>query len=355
MAVYDANLNFYATHYDVLGNWLLRPGTKVMLGDKTNRVCRFCDKKPPEVNFGMVAHAIPEALGNKSIETAYECDTCNQAFGAGIENDLGNWSKPMRTFARIRGKRGVPTLKKGGNSPGWRIEYESSFVISSYEADPFYKVDEEGRTVTFTLKRDPYTPVAVLKAFMKIGLSLLPHDEVKNFLHLRAWVREPSHSLIFAEKCPVIYTFQPGPMPNDLIAALILRRKPGTPNYPYAYLVLGYGNEMYQVQLPSRDYDESMNGRSLLIPPFPHPGSPDPARYGQSRCGLLDFTGRQQVRGETFILVTGFESSSRIAPMLHRERRIRERAYFIWLDEGCPPGKDLDHWLQAERELGAVR
>lgn len=28
-------------------------------------------------------------------------------------------------------------------------------------------------------------------------------------------------------------------------------------------------------------------------------------------------------------------------------------AYHIWETEGCPEGRALDHWLQAERELGA--
>lgn len=35
--------------------------------------------------------------------------------------------------------------------------------------------------------------------------------------------------------------------------------------------------------------------------------------------------------------------------------RIAERAYQIWLENGCPSGHDRDHWLQAERELGAAR
>jgi hypothetical protein len=33
------------------------------------------------------------------------------------------------------------------------------------------------------------------------------------------------------------------------------------------------------------------------------------------------------------------------------EDRIRERAYLIWVDEGGPPGRDLDHWLRAKWEL----
>ena len=31
--------------------------------------------------------------------------------------------------------------------------------------------------------------------------------------------------------------------------------------------------------------------------------------------------------------------------------QIAERAYFIWKQKGCPDGKALDNWLQAEAEL----
>jgi len=34
-------------------------------------------------------------------------------------------------------------------------------------------------------------------------------------------------------------------------------------------------------------------------------------------------------------------------------QRIRERSYQIWEQEGRPEGRDLDHWLQAERELAS--
>ena len=32
------------------------------------------------------------------------------------------------------------------------------------------------------------------------------------------------------------------------------------------------------------------------------------------------------------------------------EDAIRERAYFIWLREGCPEGRAQDHWLSATLE-----
>jgi hypothetical protein len=33
------------------------------------------------------------------------------------------------------------------------------------------------------------------------------------------------------------------------------------------------------------------------------------------------------------------------------EEALRVRAYFLWLDEGCPDDRHVDHWLQAESEL----
>ena len=33
------------------------------------------------------------------------------------------------------------------------------------------------------------------------------------------------------------------------------------------------------------------------------------------------------------------------------EDKIRERAHQIWMEEGCPPGRDQAHWEQATREL----
>jgi hypothetical protein len=34
------------------------------------------------------------------------------------------------------------------------------------------------------------------------------------------------------------------------------------------------------------------------------------------------------------------------------ENAIRERAYAIWLREGMPEGREVDHWMRARRDLG---
>ncbi len=34
-------------------------------------------------------------------------------------------------------------------------------------------------------------------------------------------------------------------------------------------------------------------------------------------------------------------------------QEIQRRAYDIWQQEGRPPGREVDHWLRAEREISA--
>ncbi len=34
-----------------------------------------------------------------------------------------------------------------------------------------------------------------------------------------------------------------------------------------------------------------------------------------------------------------------------KDEQVRERAYLIWVDEGRPHGRELDHWLRAKWEL----
>lgn len=301
-------IKFYEENYDVLGSWMLRPGEKIMLGDKENRVCRFCGKTTPEVQFRKDAHAVSEMLGNKSLFTAYECDTCNGDFGKGIEQDLGNWSKPMRTMARIRGKSGVLTLKRGGDT-GWRIECDDArtFEIKDYEADPVTAIDEEKKSISFKLKRDPYTPVGVMKAFVKMGLTLLPAEELPNFRHALAWIKDKNHRRRFANDLPVFYAFQPGPMPNDLIAAIVLRLKNGVTGLPYAFFVLGYGNEVFQFVLPTKK-DKGIDGKRMDLMTFPTPGSPDPLRFPMTGRAVLNLGGTEVIKGETYPITMGFDA-----------------------------------------------
>ena len=96
--------------------------------DKSKRVCRYCNKSKPEVSFKKVAHSISEALGNKKIITNDECDTCNEKFGKGIENDLILYLSLFRNFFGIKGKKGIPKLKGKNFEICANVDLYSGFV-----------------------------------------------------------------------------------------------------------------------------------------------------------------------------------------------------------------------------------
>jgi len=296
-------LSFYKQDYTVLGAWHIEPGNHVFLGEREPRTCRFCGKSQPAVAFRLRAHAIPELLGNKSLFSLYECDDCNSFFGSGIENDFGNWSKPMRTLQRIRGKRGVPTMKSEHN--GWRIECDADrqFKVNHARGDSVFTVYEEEKRVNFLLKRDPHVPIAVLKAFVKIGISLLPETEMTNFHEALQWIRNPIHRIEFELLAPVHHSFLPGAVALDVISTGILRRAVDDTDLPYAFLILSVGNEMFQVMLPSPKRDPAPGGTSRSMPPFPSART----LSGTARSDALDLSGDELVIDEAVSVDMTFE------------------------------------------------
>ncbi len=307
-------LRFYEENYSSIGQWILQTGKNATLTSSNPGVCRFCSLSHPNVSFRKEAHAIPECLGNTSLFTKYECDTCNQFFGDGIETSLGNWSKPQRALSGVRGKRGVPKLKEE-SSRQWRFEHGSTGIkITQDEADPIAVVNEATKEITLTVHRDPHTPVAILKAFAKMAILLLPEEELPNFRAAMSWIRNADHQigLVKTSFFPALYTFVPGnnPLVNSVI---LLRRRRDTLPVPYVTVVLTYGNEVFQTVLPSPERDAALSGQKVKFPYFPTPYELDrdlePAAPIQRE--RLDLTGRSLVGRETIQTVLRYEPSKR--------------------------------------------
>lgn len=74
--------------------------------EKNKRKCRFCNNSYPAVSFKNKAHAISEALGNKTVMLNEECDECNFKFSKTIESDIILYLSLYRTIFNIKGKDG---------------------------------------------------------------------------------------------------------------------------------------------------------------------------------------------------------------------------------------------------------
>jgi hypothetical protein len=106
--------------------------------DKTKRICRFCNNASVPLTFNSKAHAISEALGNKTLILFDECDSCNQRFSKGIEQDFIEYYSLVRLFFKIKGKNGLPShsganFKIENSNDGLKIIYSVEEVIDISE------------------------------------------------------------------------------------------------------------------------------------------------------------------------------------------------------------------------------
>lgn len=291
---------FYDANYRLVDvNLVLTPADKRRLGDASKKKCRFCGKSEPEVAFKQETHALPEAVGNKSIVNHYECDTCNQKFGRGIDNEFGKWSKPLRTFYQIRGKDGVPTLKRDGTS-GWRIELKhDGFVFQQHVDRPIVNFDKSKEQMCVEVPIDQHVPVAVFKAFVKMALSLLPETEVDYFRWTFQWLQESGHTRPFhPEMARIWYTFTPGPRPFEGVTTFLFIRKASVQNLPYCTFVIAFGNECYQIFVPCPEKDRELRGKKVTMPILPTPYHSLSSKYGKSTApAYYDLQGIEPFRG----------------------------------------------------------
>jgi hypothetical protein len=159
---------------------------KIGESNKSLRICRFCKKGSDEVKFKKVAHSISEALGNKKIITNDECDTCNERFGAGIENDLILYLNLYRNVFGIKGKNGIPKLK-GKN---FQMENNGTIEIKQYLTEE--EVSDENRD-DFKLKLETsqtLTAQNIYRALSKYALSVIDEKYLDDFTETIKWINE---------------------------------------------------------------------------------------------------------------------------------------------------------------------
>ncbi len=114
-----------------------------------------------------------------------------------------------------------------------------------------FKFDE--KKISMTVKFEPYIPTAVYKCLVKIALSLIPQNELSSFQKAIKWIQHEDHSKKILNPQIVFYKFVPGVNPNKGLSLIILRRKQNATVIPYCYMVLGFGNFIYQLIIPSQN------------------------------------------------------------------------------------------------------
>ncbi|MDT3401245.1 hypothetical protein [Mucilaginibacter terrae] len=159
--------------------------------------CRFCGKSSPEVIFKNDAHLVPELMGKNDFLYSEECDSCNSLFSK-YESHLAIYLRPYLTMLGVKGKKKVPFFQSrsaADHTNGRTIittgaNNQKNIVLGSLDD---YKIDHEKKVATFTFRNPPYIPLNVYKAFVKIGLSLLPNEKVAKYQNLCHWISDRPH------------------------------------------------------------------------------------------------------------------------------------------------------------------
>jgi len=274
----------------------LNTSEKISLGDINKKVCRFCKKSYPEVKFDNIAHAIPEFVNNHNLISYYECDTCNSKFARTLETHMGDYMNPFHTLSQVRGKKGVPSFRKGGEKS--RIGFkEGKMSVESHEGErEIFEFDEINKIVTFKAIRATYIPIAIYKCLTKMALTIMDEDELVHFDNAMEWINEKKHDTskfnISNLKC--IYSFTPGPLPHDFTSCILFRRKDDhKDNVPYMIFLIAYGNYTFQIYIPMSDKDAG-EGKIISIPtPFDFKDD-----FGAPKYRVLDFSSKEKVKNE---------------------------------------------------------
>ncbi|MCP3019632.1 HNH endonuclease [Cupriavidus basilensis] len=269
-----SKLQWLAQRYDMLAaNNFDRKSAEVVLGAGEPQVCRYCGKSAPDVAFDNISHAFPEQIGNKWLIDSRECDVCNTHFASAVDAPFGDWSLLARSTGRIRGKKKVPTFVASDSD--FRIDVKNgNLKLTVRNGDPRLKFDDKAKRIEMRLERPPYIPMGVFKSFVKMALAVMPEPEASKCQHLKDWILEKKHTFESFPFHPLmLYSqFIAGPVPNDKISFMLVRRKASVSGCPYLMFMVQYGNHVHQIALPMPKEDgmgQEPVQTSLVY--FPHP------------------------------------------------------------------------------------
>jgi hypothetical protein len=294
---------YYDSRYDIVIDYPLVADHPLLLNDHAEgkqRLCRFCHRAVPEVTFNNDAHAIPEFLGNKSLISMNECDSCNALLADRYEDHLAKWFGPLRTVSQIHGKSGVPTYQDKKRDHGGRIRIErgdNGLHFTLVSADPMAQLSNGG-PMNFSLPVDtpsqPYIPIRAAMALVKAACSVCPLSELNQCDMAMDWVMERMYARVL--KFPVLHAFTPGPNPYGVGKIMLLRRRVDEP-IPYLWCIIATANYRFQFFVPFCGNDGWLKygaESTFETRHFPIPFD-NGWVYGQTKYSMFDWSGEEPV------------------------------------------------------------
>ena len=251
------------------GRYQLLEQVQGSVGSATKQIgsrgsCRYCGLSGKS-RFRKVAHSFPEALGNQWIISLDECDDCNAVFSA-YESALTSALGPLLTLGGVRRKSS--SSRQVGRSGGSRVLKHSmvsggrqlSIICKDLGLDGIEpQVTPHGTLrMKLPIAATPFKPRDAYKALTKMGLALLPNEEIQHFECLRGWISDADDRAHFRSLNVAMSFASMGNAP-ELVSGTLLRRVNDSDPIPYILFVFCAGSVCLQIDLKPDRLDSSLS------------------------------------------------------------------------------------------------
>jgi hypothetical protein len=283
---------------------------KAYMGDRSNKVCRFCHRNASSVTFRQEAHLLPEFMGNKNLLSNFECDECNARFSQ-YETAFADYFRIHHTFVRLKGKKKIPAFdsKKEKFSV---VAEEEVIRVRSGQGNDSVTIDEQAQLMKIKTIRPPYVPCDVLKCLVKIGLCAVRESELSYFEETRKWLMgeagESPH--VTAPYSILYYNIGGGLRTQSPFVGLLSKRK--NMPVPQSAVIIAYEHLKFQFFMPFDKRDGTLfSGSKVLLPIQGHL-----VREREDGKGLdffwKDLSGTEKIVGEEHIFAMGISDGQYI-------------------------------------------
>jgi hypothetical protein len=213
----------FVLNYQMIAEYPLGSGDRLILGDRPLRRCRFCERTSVQAAFGSPHPAVPGLLGHGSLLTHAICDECQADCRESLDEDFRTVWSALRADAIIR--------------------------------DGF----SESR------RRQLYS-IAAFKSLVASALLVMPESELGYFPDALEWVSNPDPDTdvgLFAGSSCRVYA---GDGLGGRSWVSLARRVDDEATLPYMLYFLGCEGLLIQVDVPLCLRDEDLDGRRLSVP-----------------------------------------------------------------------------------------
>ena len=214
------------------------------------------------------AHAIPHFLGNNSLFSYDECDSCNTIFSK-LEDSFAKFFYLGRTLSGIKGKNKIPTY----NSPSKlsRIERSSQHLtIVDNINDPIVSCDIKNKSFKIKEVKQSHFPIYVYKSLVKIGLSVMDSNNPSKCKATIDWIKDINdNSFLGLGYLKGFMAFCPGDNPFEIAVSLVKRKENPNEDVPGLMLALGAANHFFQIVIPGYVDDSILDGKTVTFLPYP--------------------------------------------------------------------------------------